>query len=165
MSDYVVPRAPRITRFEKGKTYLLADIKASNEAPSSSYLIALIEMLKKLEENAAAYYAGMGYDFKDELERGVTFGEKWDKVWIMRNGKKANIVCHIDANTGLLYKPNGIGAPYPKPRADMFNPETYEYADPYGGWMYANYNPEQSKNYRDDSNAKIINKGRVIMSK
>jgi len=138
MTDYEIPRAPRITRFERGKTYLIDEIKQKmEETPFESYTKALLEMLVKLEDNAAAYYKDMEYDFTSEQYRGVTFGDKWDKVWIMRDGIKARIVCWIDSDTGLLYKPNGVSAPYPQPRADMFDPETYENADPNGGWLYA----------------------------
>jgi len=144
MADYEYIRAPRITRFERGKTYLLDDIKEKMETLQfESYMNALIDMLKKLEHNAAAYFKGMEYDYTDELFRGVTFGDKWDKVWVMRGGKKARIVCWIDADTGLIYKPNGVSAPYPKPRADMFDAETYKYADPNGGWLYKNFDAEK----------------------
>ena len=133
----------RIQRFERGKLYNSSEIYAAYEANKESYLAALLELVDKLEENAKAYYAGMEYDFTDEQFRGVTFGDKWDKVWVMRDGKKARIVCYIDANTGLIYKPNGVSAPYPKPRADMFDAETYKYADPNGGWLYKNFDAEK----------------------
>jgi len=133
----------RLQRFAKGKTYNLSEIWAANEASKESYLTALIELIGKLEHNADAYFKGMNYEFTSELKRGVTFGDKWDKVWVMRDGKKARIVCWIDADTGLIYKPNGVSAPYPKPRADMFDAETYKYADPNGGWLYKNFDAEK----------------------
>jgi len=127
----------RIQRFAKGKTYNLSEIYAANEASKESYLTALVEFIGKLEDNHVAYFAGMDWRDSTESKRGVTFGDKWDKVWIIRDGIKARIVCWIDSDTGLLYKPNGVSAPYPQPRADMFDPETYENADPNGGWLYA----------------------------
>jgi len=133
----------RLQRFARGKTYNLSEIWAANEASKESYLTALIELIGKLEHNADAYFKGMNYEFTSELKRGVTFGDKWDKVWVMRDGKKARIVCWIDADTGLIYKPNGVSAPYPKPRADMFDAETYKYADPNGGWLYKNFDAEK----------------------
>jgi len=173
MTDYEIPRAPRITRFERGKTYLIDEIKQKREeTPFESYTKALLEMLVKLEDNAKAYYAGMDYSRNpNELKRSVTFGDKWDKVWTMRNGEKANIVCWIDANTGLIYKPNGVSAPYPKPRADMFDPETYKYADPHGGWLYKNFDAEKKSmrkailfSNKERSLKEVIEKGEAIMS-
>ena len=134
----------RLQRFERGKLYNSSEIYAAYEANKESYLAALLELVDKLEENAKAYYAGMDYSRNpNELKRSVTFGDKWDKVWTMRDGEKANIVCWIDANTGLIYKPNGVSAPYPKPRADIYDEESFKYADPHGGWLYKNFNGEK----------------------
>jgi hypothetical protein len=134
----------RIQRFERGKLYNSSEIFAANESNKESYLTALLELIVKLEDNAKAYYAGMDYSRNpNELKRSVTFGDKWDKVWTMRDGEKANIVCWIDANTGLIYKPNGVSAPYPKPRADIYDEESFKYADPHGGWLYKNFDAEK----------------------
>jgi len=144
MTDMIMPRAPRISRFERGKTYSVDEIKNADGYHRESYLLMLVTMMLKLQENAEAYYEGMDYSRNpNELKRSATFGDKWDKVWTMRDGKKANIVCWIDADTGLIYKPNGVSAPYPKPRADIFEPESYEYADPHGGWLYKNFDAEK----------------------
>jgi len=145
MSDYVIPKAPRISRFAKGRTYTIAGIKENMKAPQESYLLALVEMLKKLESNAEAYFKGMNWSLNNELERGVTFGEKWDKVWVMRKGERARIICFIDADTGEIYKPAGLNKPYPKVRANMFEPKSYEFADPNGGWLYAGFDAEAKK--------------------
>lgn len=154
----------RIQRFERGKTYNLSEIFAANETSKESYLTALVELIGKLEDNHKAYYAGMGWERDYEAKRGVTFGDKWDKVWTLRDGEIARIVCHIDANTGTIYKSNGWkGAPYPQPRADIYVPESYEYADPHGGWLYANFKADQPR-HGDSSIKKIIDKGEAIMS-
>lgn len=154
----------RIQRFERGKTYNLSEIFAANETSKEPYLTALVELIGKLEDNHKAYYAGMGWERDYEAKRGVTFGDKWDKVWTLRDGEKARIVCHIDANTGTIYKSNGWkGAPYPQPRADIYVPESYEYADPHGGWLYANFKADQPR-HGDSSIKKIIDKGEAIMS-
>ena len=107
----------------------------------------------------------------NELKRSVSFGDKWDKVWTMRDGKKANIVCWIDANTGLIYKPNGVGAPYPKPRADIYETESFEYADPHGGWLYKNFDAEKksmrkAKLYSDKKRSlkEVLEEGEAKMS-
>ena len=155
----------RIQRFERGKTFTLDEIKQKmEESPFDSYMKALIKLLEKLEENHKAYYAGMGWERNYEKKRGVTFGDKWDKVWVVNDeGKKARIVCHIDSNTGIIYKSNDWkGAPYPKPRADIFVPETYEYADPHGGWLYANFKADQPR--RGESVKDTLDKGKAIMT-
>ena len=171
MTDMIMPRAPRISRFERGKTYTVDEIKKADGYHRESYLLMLVTMLLKLEANHKAYYAGMGWERDYEQKRGVSFGDKWDKVWIMTEYgnsegeyKKARIVCHIDADTGTIYKSNGWkGAPYPQPRADIFVPESYEYADPHGGWLYANFKADQPR-HGDSSIKKIIDKGEAIMS-
>jgi hypothetical protein len=160
----------RIQRFAKGKTYNLSEIWAANEASKESYLTALVEFIGKLEENHLAYYAGMGWERDYEQKRGVTFGDKWDKVWVLNDNKKARIVCHIDSNTGIIYKSNSWqGAPYPKPRADIYEPESYEYADPHGGWLYADFKPNQpstqTQRSRGTNIREILEKGQAIMSK
>ena len=106
----------------------------------------------------------MGWEGNYEKKRGVTFGDKWDKVWVVNDeGKKARIVCHIESNTGIIYKSNDWkGAPYPKPRADIFVPETYEYADPHGGWLYANFKADQPR--RGESVKDTLDKGKAIMT-
>lgn len=153
----------RMQRFERGKLYTTTEIFAANEASKESYLTALVELLGKLEHNHAAYYAGMEWDNDVEAKRGVTFGDKWDKVWTLRDGERAMIVCHIDSNTGIIYKSNSWkGAPYPQPRADIYVPESYEYADPHGGWLYANFKADKPR--RGDSVKSIIEKGEAIMS-
>ena len=154
----------RIQRFARGKTYNLSEIYAANEASKESYLTALVEFIGKLEDNHKAYYAGMGWERDYEKKRGVTFGDKWDKVWVLNdNGDKARIVCHIDSNTGIIYKSNHWkGAPYPQPRADIFIPETYEYADPHGGWLYANFKADQPR--RGESIKDTLDKGKAIMT-
>lgn len=162
----------RIQRFAKGKTYNLSEISAANKTSkdwcfSESYLTALVEFIGKLEDNHVAYFAGMDWSWRDctESKRGVTFGDKWDKVWVLRDGKKSRIVCHIDSNTGIIYKSNGWqGAPYPKPRADIYQPESYEYADPHGGWLYADFNANEARRRNDSSVKAIIEKGEAIMS-
>jgi hypothetical protein len=164
MTEYKVPKAPRISRFKRGKTYTVDEIRKADGYHRESYLLMLVSMLLKLEKNAEAYYATMGYQRDYETKRGVTFGDKWDKVWVMRDGKKARIVCHIDADTGIIYKSNSAkGAPYPKPRADIFIPESYEYADPHGGWLYANFKADQPR-YGDASVKKTIEEGLAIMN-
>jgi hypothetical protein len=146
LKDYEIPKAPRISRFAKGRTYTIEGIKENNKAPQESYLLALVEMLKKLEDNALAYYKGMEYQrTPDDMQRGVTFGEKWDKVWVMRNGERASIICFIDADTGEVYKPAGVNKPYPKVRANIFEPASYEHADPHGGWLYAGFDAEAKR--------------------
>jgi hypothetical protein len=159
MTELEIPRAPRISRFAKGRTYTIEGIKENNKAPQESYLLALVEMLKKMESNTEAYYAGRGWSRPTDAKRGVSFGEKWDKVWVMRNGEKANIICFIDADTGEVYKPAGVNKPYPKVRADIFEAESYEYADPHGGWLYADFNANKARNYRDMSTKEYIDKG------
>ena len=164
MTEMIMPRAPRTSRFERGKTYTVDEIKKADTYHRASYLLMLVTMLLKLEANQKAYYAGMGWKRDYETKRGVTFGDKWDKVWVLNDdGKKARIVCHIDSNTGIIYKSNSWkGAPYPQPRADIFVPETYEYADPHGGWLYANFKADKPR--RGDSVKSIIDKGKAIMS-
>ena len=100
----------RLQRFARGKTYNLSEIYAANEASKEPYLTALVELIGKLEDNHKAYYAGMGWQRDYEQKRGVTFGDKWDKVWVMteygnaeKEYKKARIVCHIDSNTGIIF--------------------------------------------------------------
>jgi len=159
MSDYVIPQAPRISRFAKGRTYTIAGIKENMKAPQESYLLALVEMLKQLEHNVEAYYAGRGWSEPTDAKRGVTFGEKWDKVWVMRNGERASIICFIDADTGEIYKPAGINKPYPKVRANMFEPKSYEHADPHGGWLYADFVANKPRYQRDLSTKEYIDKG------
>jgi hypothetical protein len=159
MTEYEIPRAPRISRFAKGRTYTIEGIKENMKAPQESYLLALVDMLKKLESNVEAYYAGRGWSEPTDAKRGVTFGEKWDKVWVMRNGERANIICFIDADTGEIYKPAGVNKPYPKVRADMFEPESYEYADPHGGWLYADFKADKARYMRDLSTKEYIDKG------
>ena len=155
----------RIQRFAKGKTYNLSEIYAANEASKESYLTALVEFIGKLEDNHVAYFAGMDWRDSTESKRGVTFGDKWDKVWVLRDGIKGRIVCHIDSNTGIIYKSNGWqGAPYPKPRADIYQPESYEYADPHGGWLYADFNANEARRRNDSSVKAIIERGEAIMS-
>lgn len=159
MTELEIPRAPRISRFAKGRTYTIEGIKENNKAPQESYLLALVEMLKKLESNAEAYYAGRGWT-NPESKRGVTFGEKWDKVWVLnKDSERARIICFIDADTGEIYKPAGVNKPYPKVRADIFEAESYEYADPHGGWLYADFNANKARNYRDMSTKEYIDKG------
>jgi hypothetical protein len=145
LKDYEIPKAPRISRFAKGRTYTIEGIKEKNKAPQESYLLALVEMLKKLESNVEAYYAGHGWSEPTDAKRGVTFGEKWDKVWVMRNGERASIICFIDADTGEVYKPAGVNKPYPKVRANIFEPASYEHADPHGGWLYAGFDAEAKR--------------------
>ena len=158
MTDYTL-RAPRISRFAKGRTYTIEGIKENMKAPRESYLLALIAMLKKLEHNTEAYYLGRGWSKPTDAKRGVSFGEKWDKVWVMRNGEPANIVCFIDADTGEIYKPAGVNKPYPKVRANMFESESYEHADPHGGWLYADFKADKPR-FRDDTSTKgYIDKG------
>ena len=65
----------RIQRFERGKTYNLSEIFAANEASKESYLTALIELVGRLEHNAKAYYAGMGWD--NQNERNTTLCYFW----------------------------------------------------------------------------------------
>lgn len=171
MGDFKMPKAPRISRFERGKTYLIDEVKQADSFHRESYLLMLVELMEKLEENHKAYYAGMGWERDYEQKRGVTFGDKWDKVWVMTEYgnaegeyKRARIVCHIDADTGTIYKSNGYkGAPYPQPRADIFIPETYEYADPHGGWLYANFKADQPR-HGDASIKKTLEKGKAIMT-
>ena len=55
MTDYTL-RAPRISRFAKGRTYTIEGIKENMKAPQESYLLALIAMLKKLEHNTQCKY-------------------------------------------------------------------------------------------------------------
>ena len=155
----------RIQRFARGKTYNLSEIFAANEASKEPYLTALIELVGRLEHNAKAYYAGMGWDNQRETQRCVTFGDKWDKVFVLLDGeKKARIICHIDSNTGLIYKSNTPqGAPYPKPRADIYDEESFKYADPHGGWLYANFAADKPR-YGDSSVKSVIEKGEAIMS-
>jgi hypothetical protein len=166
----------RLQRFARGKTYNLSEIYAANEASKEPYLTALVELIGKLEDNHKAYYAGMGWQRDYEQKRGVTFGDKWDKVWVMteygnaeKEYKKARIVCHIDSNTGIIYKSNSWqGAPYPQPRADIYQPESYEYADPHGGWLYANFKADQPSTQTQKSKGthvkEILEKGEAIMS-
>lgn len=158
MTDYEIPQAPRISRFAKGRTYTIEGIKENMKAPRESYLLALIAMLKQLEHNVEAYYAGRGWSEPIE-KRGVSFGEKWDKVWSMRNGERTNIICFIDADTGEIYKPAGVNKPYPKVRANMFESESYEYADPHGGWLYADFKVDKARYMRDLSTKEYIDKG------
>lgn len=166
MTDFQMPKAPRISRFERGKTYTIDEVKQADSFYRESYLAMLVELMKKLEENHKLYFAGMGWDKNDAYEnkRGVTFGDKWDKVWVLNNnGDRARIVCHIDSNTGIIYKSNSWkGAPYPQPRADIFEPETYEYADPHGGWLYANFKADQPR--RGESVKDTLEKGKAIMT-
>ena len=170
MTDFQMPKAPRISRFERGKTYTIDEVKQADSFYRESYLAMLVELMKKLEENHKAYYAGMGWQRDYEKKRGVTFGDKWDKVWVLNeNGDKARIICHIDSNTGIIYKSNSWqGAPYPKPRADIFVPETYEYADTHGGWLYANFKADQPSTQTQKSKGthvkEILEKGKAIMT-
>lgn len=158
MSDYT--KAPRISRFAKGRTYTIEGIEQNMKAPPESYLFALVDMLKKLESNVEAYYAGHGWGKPTDAKRGVTFGEKWDKVWVLnKDSERARIICFIDADTGEVYKPAGVNKPYPKVRADIFKAESYEYADPHGGWLYADFKADKPR-YRDETSTKAyIDKG------
>ena len=56
-----MPKAPRTSRFERGKTYTVDEIKKAETYHRESYLLMLVSMLLKLEKNAEAYYAAMGY--------------------------------------------------------------------------------------------------------
>ncbi len=165
MTELEIPRAPRISRFAKGRTYTIEGIKENMKAPQESYLLALVEMLKKLESNVEAYYAGNGWSEPTDAKRGVSFGEKWDKVWVLnKEGEPARIICFIDADTGEIYKPAGVNKPYPKVRADMFEAESYEYADPHGGWLYADFKADKAR-YRNDRSAKeYIEKGNAELN-
>ena len=61
MTDMIMPKAPRTSRFERGKTYTVDEIKKAETYHRESYLLMLVSMLLKLEHNHAAYYAGMGW--------------------------------------------------------------------------------------------------------
>lgn len=160
MTDYEITKAPRITRFERAKLYTLDMIKQKvkeNNKPFESYTAALVKMIAKLQHNSVAYYQGMGYKYDYPTNLGVTFGEKWDKVWrLNENDEKASVLCFIDADTGLIYKPAGTSQPYPKPRADMFDEATFENTDPHGGWLYNNYNENKPKRYADGKGTKQL---------
>ena len=141
-------KAARITRFERAKLYTLELLKQKVEATQfESYTAALVKMIAKLQHNSVAYYEGMGYGKDHPTNLGVTFGEKWDKVWrLNHNDEKASVLCFIDADTGLIYKPAGTSQPYPKPRADLYDEDTFENTDPHGGWLYNNYDENKPRN-------------------
>ena len=50
------------------------------------------------------------------------------------------------------------GAPYPKPRADIYDEESFKYADPHGGWLYKNFDAADKPRYGDSSVKSVIQK-------
>ena len=120
---------------QKGTEYDLQDLKdvLVNQESPDPYLVALTKMIAKFDLNTTKFYMEKGYDI--EVKYVVTFGDKWDRVWVKEtNSKRA--FCFIDSNTGLVYKPNDWKTCAKGERADIFIEESYEKADPHGGWLY-----------------------------
>jgi len=122
---------------QKGAEYDLQDLKdvLVNQESPDPYLVALTKMIAKFDLNTDKFYMEKGYD-KDKTFF-VTFADKWDRVWIKDTGREVGrAFCFVDANTGLVYKPNNWKSCAKGERADIFIEESYENADPHGGWLY-----------------------------
>ena len=81
MTEMIMPRAPRTSRFERGKTYTVDEIKKADTYHRASYLLMLVTMLLKLEANQKAYYAGMGWKRDAMRCDGMEWdGMRWDAM-------------------------------------------------------------------------------------
>jgi hypothetical protein len=107
---------------------------------SSEYEKALKTFVSYLEKRYDAYYKKevpslykQGYSDVPTLKRG----QAWDKVIMIRKGQSGGSMhCFINTETGDIYKPASYKAPAKGVRASIFDPKTYQHADPNGGWLY-----------------------------
>ena len=115
----------------------------------SNFEAAMNNLLDKLTENAKPYVTK--FDHMSDVVFKTDGGRKFIKVKHYTTYKrgdatypdakdKGRIHCFVDKTTGDIYKPATWRAPYTKGknavRGNIYDPNTYQKTDLYGGWLY-----------------------------
>ena len=112
------------------------------------------KFLNKLTENGREYITR--YKHMSDVVFKIDGGRKFLKVKYfetkiitdyetntktLRKDTRGSIHCFVDKNTGNIYKPAGLRAPYLKGnnavRGSIYDESTFEKTDLHGGWLYA----------------------------
>ena len=142
--------------YQAGNTY---DMKTKLE-------IALKSFIDKLDENGKIYFSEHSIGkFRKVYEKKETKfryemkpKNKWGgnnqfiNIYVSMNDREEEIYCFVERRNGNIYRPKSQMHPYVGTnrsalRGNVYDDESYEYADPYGTWLYNKLIP---KNIEED---------------
>lgn len=77
---------------------------------------------------------------------GATAGKNFDKIVRLRDGVPSEVLAFVERDSSKLFKPASWSAPSKGAKYDMSTEEgfvsTVTLADPYGRYLYSNFNPQ-----------------------
>jgi hypothetical protein len=99
---------------------------------------------RQLTTVSEKFAEALNQKFADK-EIGATAGKNFDKIVVLENGVATQVIAFIERETGKLFKPAGWSVPTKVARYDLSDDDSFartvELADPFGRYLYSNFNP------------------------